>query len=92
LGAIAGGGSTSGCDRCPLSSIRWTSPIFADARAAWDITDADGVTYHAEAAALRNRPVWLRLAHDQQRIAEVVRQPYGFEWSVMDFFSIAVGH
>jgi serine/threonine-protein kinase len=68
---------------------RWTPPVFADARAAWEVTDADGTAYHAEAAALRGQPVWFRLAHDQERTAGEVVHPYGrIDWLGVAFYSI----
>jgi hypothetical protein len=63
--------------------------MFADAHAAWDVIDADGTAYRAEAAALRGRLVWFRLAHDQERPTGVVVQPYGrIDWAGVMFYSI----
>ncbi|HEY2786601.1 MAG TPA: serine/threonine-protein kinase, partial [Fimbriiglobus sp.] len=44
----------------------WTPPVFADEHVAWDVTDGNGVAFHAEAAGLRGRPVWFRLSHEQE--------------------------
>jgi hypothetical protein len=65
---------------------RWTPPVFADQQAAWDVADADGVNYHAEAAALRGQLVWFFLAHQQERpVSETNRPADSLGWILVVF-------
>jgi hypothetical protein len=58
---------------------RWTPPVFADVRKAWQVETAEGFAFRAEAAALGGRVVWFHLSDERERPSAGI-EPAPSQW------------